>query len=659
MTLKEKRISRFYFITSFAIIFLITIGAGTYVILGKYRQFKDFAYIDKVNDIENKKLLLKDIVESYLNQSNQIIASSEKVLDRMIMSRVGTAYQISNSIYDNMKIKHGEEETKEAIIAALAGMVYGNEYIFAFDMDGVIISSPLLKDIEGKNLINKQDSEGQYIFKESIKIIKEKGEGYLDTYWQNPSDLDAGLKQKRVYLKRFEPYDWVIGYGVYIEDHEELLKNEVIKQLESISYANNGYIFAATYDGVSLTKPAKGQNMYDVQDAVGVYIVRELINKAKHGGGFLEYVMPPFKGARPETKLSYVAPIPRWGWYIGTGLYITDIEAAYEARMEDLFASEKREIILIISELIVLLLLGGGLVYIFSKRLQILIDKYSSEINEKNNELSEMNKNLEKMVDEKTSELNALNLSLEHRVEEEVEKNREKDRIMFQQGRHAAMGEMIGNIAHQWRQPLSSISLLIQDMQEAYEVGEMNDDYMKDSVGKCTATIAHMSDTIDNFRYFFNPQKEKTDFDVDIEIKRCLSLLDAGLENNHIAVSTDFKCNKNVYGVPGEYSQVLVNILNNAKDILLDRKVPSPYISVKSYVKGNRAIVEVCDNGGGINADIIDRVFEPYFTTKENQNGTGIGLYFSKMIIDGNMKGLLTVENKEDGACFIISVPTI
>jgi signal transduction histidine kinase len=640
-------------------IFLIILGTGSYLVLGKYKQFKDYALNDKINDIQNKKLLMKDIVESYINQANQIIASSEQTLDRKIVNRVKTAYQICSVMYEKMKSEYGDDRIKDSLLSAMSGMVYGNEYIYVMDMDGVVVLSPLLKNIEGKNLINRQDAKGHYTVRESIDLLKKKGEGFIDVFWENPADVKTGPKRKRVFMKRFEPYDWMIGYGVYVEDHDEVIKNEVIKHFESVSYDKDGYLFAATYDGISLTKPAKGRNMYDIQDSNGKYLVRELIKVSKNGGGFVEYEMPPFKGARPEKKLSYAAPIERWNWYIGTGIYITDIETAYNKRMGDIFKSEKREIAIIIAGLFVLLILGSGLIYFFSRRLQELIDKYSAEIKEKNFELSSMNHKLEIMVDDKTSELNKLNQSLEQKVEEEVEKNREKDRIMFQQGRLAAMGEMIGNIAHQWRQPLSSISLLIQDIQEAHDVGELNSDYLADSVAKCTETITHMSDTIDNFRYFFNPQKEKSAFDVDVEIRRCLSLLDAGLENNNIKVNTKMNAEGNAYGVPGEYSQVLVNVLNNAKDVLLFRNVINPRIDIESHTEGNNIVVEILDNGGGIEDGIIDRVFEPYFTTKSNKNGTGIGLYFSKMIIDGNMKGALTVENRAEGACFKISVPSV
>jgi len=630
---------------------------GGYLVLGKYKEFEQFALNDKLVNIDNKKAILKNSVDSFVQIADDIISKTESEMKDKIHNRVSVAYKIAHSIYEEMHPRHTDAEIKKTIKAALASMVYQSNYVFVLNYDGVIISSPLLTQIEGKNMMEQKDSQGNYTVKNSIEIVKKDGEGFMDVFWMKPGDDKETLKRKVVFVKKFEPFDWIIGYGEYQEDYQAEINEDLIKKLETIKYGNDGYLFATTYEGVSLSKPAKGKNMYNVRDVNGKYIVRDLIETAKAGGGYVLYVMPPFKGARPENKLSYVAPLKGYDWYIGTGMYLTDIEAAYQKRLDGLYSSAKREIILVVIGLLTLLVLAGAVVFAFSQKLQNLIDQYSEEINVKNEELSELNLSLEEKVTEKTAELNELNTSLEQRVEEEVAKNREKDRIMFQQGRLAAMGEMIGNIAHQWRQPLSSISLLVQDIQEAYECGELDDEYVISTVGKCTTTIGHMSDTIDNFRYFFNPDKERARFSVNEEIKKSLSLIDAGLENNNINIALNLLSEMDAYGVPGEYAQVIVNIVNNAKDALLSRDVASPSINISSKAEGGMVYVNICDNAGGVNDAIMDKIFEPYFTTKNTSNGTGIGLYFSKMIIEGNMGGKLTVQNSIEGACFTIAVP--
>lgn len=657
MKREQWKFKRYYFLTSFAVIFFITIGLGTYFAKAKYAEFQQYALNEKYVHIENKKAIMRYLVENFIRQTGIAIQKSQSHLDERLKSRVDTAYKIAESIYTRMHPDYREDEIKSGIKAAFSSMVYGRNYLFAVSMEGVVISSPLMSEIEGQNLMSQQDAEGSYTMQDAIAIVRKHGEGYQDVYWRNPGSGENGLKRKRVYLKLFRPFNWIIGYGEYVDEFEEEIKKDVMRQLEFVSYENEGYLFGATFDGISISHPAKGQNMYDVQDSNGKYVVRELIETARNGGGFVHYVMPPLKGARPENKLSYVAPIAPWGWYIGAGMYLTDIEAAYDAKLKVLYKSAKREAFIVFGVIAVLLAAGALAAHLFSGRLQRLVDSYNEEINSKNEELKELNMSLEEKVLEKTAELNQLNVSLEERVIYEVSKNREKDRIMFQQGRLAAMGEMIGNIAHQWRQPLSSISLMIQDIQEAHECGELDGDYLAASVDKCTKTINHMSETIDNFRNFFNPEKKQVRFSVKAEIEKCLDLLDAGLENNNISISADLDPEAYVHGVPGEYAQVIVNIINNAKDALLIRSVGNPEIKIGCLTAEGMVIVRICDNGGGVEDKIKEKIFEPYFTTKSHRQGTGIGLYFSKMIIEGNMSGALTMENAEDGACFTISLP--
>jgi len=644
------KIKKFYFLSSFALITIVIVFMGTYFVAGKYKEFKQQALKDKVTNVQNQKTLMKTMVDSIIQQANSYISSSEIVLQRKLRNRVQTAHQIAVSIYNDSKDTHSENEVKELIKSALSSMIYDKDYVFVIDTDGVIVSSPFLKHIEGKNRINMTDAEGNFFVRESIELVKEKGEGFKDVYWEKPGTTTKELRRKVVFMKLFEPLNWVIGYGEYKDAFEEGVKQDVIRLIESVQYGKDGYFFALTRDGFLMTFPNKGKNMYDIQDINGKYIVRDLLSASDAGGGFITYVMPAFENSRPEYKLSYVAALSKWDWTIGSGMYLTDIEQEYQNRLNILSNSAKKDILLLIVVSTLMLVLTGFIISLLSSRLQKIVDSYGKELNE-------MNQSLENMVEEKTAELNELNRSLEERVNEEVEKNREKDRIMFQQGRLAAMGEMIGNIAHQWRQPLSTISLLVQDIQEAFEYGELDKDYITGTVSKCTATITHMSDTIDNFRYFFNPDKKKVKFSINEEITKCLSLLDAGLENNNIRIQLNLNSESLVYGVPGEYSQVLVNIINNAKDALLSSRVENPVINISSSEEYRSVVVLICDNGGGVPEEILEKIFEPYFTTKQESKGTGIGLYFSKMIIESNMKGTLHAYNKEDGACFCVVVP--
>ena len=254
----------------------------------------------------------------------------------------------------------------------------------------------------------------------------------------------------------------------------------------------------------------------------------------------------------------------------------------------------------------------------------------------------------------KQRKIEELNLTLEQRVLEEVAKNREKDYMLLQQGRLAAMGEMIGNIAHQWRQPLNTLGLLIQDLSHAERYGELNGEYLRRSVEEGMNTINFMSRTIDDFRNFFMPDKEKTLFKLREVMNMTLSFVGDSLRNNNIKIDLDIRGDAEIEGYPNEYSHVLMNILTNAKEILLERGIEAPNIMIKLFCDKKRSVITVTDNAGGVREDVMDKIFYPYFTTKNS--GTGIGLYMSKVIIEKNMGGKLTVRNTGEGAEFRIDL---
>ncbi|WP_237754284.1 GAF domain-containing protein [Geobacter sp. OR-1] len=237
-----------------------------------------------------------------------------------------------------------------------------------------------------------------------------------------------------------------------------------------------------------------------------------------------------------------------------------------------------------------------------------------------------------------------------------VEALREKEQMLIQQSRQAAMGEMISNIAHQWRQPLNILGLTVQQLKLLYDFGEFNGEILENSVNKSMDLVQHMSKTIDDFRNFFKPDKEKVEFPVAETIGNTLSLLAGSLQQPMIGIEIVTKDNPVIYGYRNEYEQVLLNLLINARDALLEREIAVPGITITICRENDRAVVLVADNAGGIPEEIMGKIFDPYFTTKGPQQGTGLGLFMSKSIVEKNMGGKLTVRNNTEGAEFRIEV---
>ena len=249
--------------------------------------------------------------------------------------------------------------------------------------------------------------------------------------------------------------------------------------------------------------------------------------------------------------------------------------------------------------------------------------------------------------------------NLNKQIELEVAKNREKDIVMFQQARLASIGEIMGNISHQWRQPLNNLGLLVQDIKDAFDYNELDKEYLDNFVTESMDKINFMSNTIDNFRNFFKPNKLKEKFSARKSLENSVYLMQEAFSNEHIKLHLNYsKEDFLLEGYPNEFSQATINILNNAKDILLEKK-DIEHRDIWIVFDSKDRVISIEDNGGGIKDDILEKIFEPYFTTKHQSLGTGIGLYMVKMIVQENMSGNIVVTNSERGAKFVFKFPVV
>jgi len=253
-----------------------------------------------------------------------------------------------------------------------------------------------------------------------------------------------------------------------------------------------------------------------------------------------------------------------------------------------------------------------------------------------------------------SQELQELNQKLELRVQEEVQKSRDKDSILIHNSKLAQMGEMMSMIAHQWRQPLSAISAASTGLQVKIELGKYDEELFLNSLEKIEEYVYHLSTTIDDFTDFFKPSKKKKFTSLKRLVDKALFILSSTFSKNSITVNVNFTEEVTLETYSNEVIQVLINLLKNAENILLRREIKEPTIEINIYEKDSKKYIEVIDNAGGIEEDIIDKIFESYFTTKEREDSTGLGLYMSKFIIEDSCKGELKVENVSSGAKFTI-----
>ncbi|MDD2828494.1 MAG: CHASE2 and HATPase_c domain-containing protein [Sulfuricurvum sp.] len=230
--------------------------------------------------------------------------------------------------------------------------------------------------------------------------------------------------------------------------------------------------------------------------------------------------------------------------------------------------------------------------------------------------------------------------------------------MIFQQSKLAAMGEMIDNIAHQWRQPLNLLGAIVQNSEFAFAKGRVDSAYLKKMSADSMEQILFMSQTIEDFRNFVKPDRKNSPFDIAQPLEESLRLVEKMFNANGITIGVEYgNAPLIVMGSPSEFKQVIINLLHNARDALLENRIQTPYIRLQLSSTKTDALITITDNGGGIPAEIIDQIFNPYFSTKHDKGGSGIGLYICDAIIRTKMGGSITASTTEDGTIFTIRLP--
>ena len=355
----QKKISMIKFLSlravvMFLLISTIFIGLSVY---DSYLKFKDNSQNIKSNHIDYVKEKLKWEVKHYIGLINNTKNRAVDEYKSRVVSRVNEAHSLTTGLYNSYKDIKSEEEIKKIIIETLRNIRFENQngYYFIFDLDGIERLFADRPELEGKNMLQIHNQDNIYVVKEMIKLAKKDSEGFYSYKWTKPNKGKIEF-EKISYIKLFKEYGWIIGTGTYKSDIEETAKNKIIDNVENLKFdpMGNNYIFIGNWDGVSQTYPKKGKNMLHVKDKNGFFVVKELIKKAKDGGGYVQYVMPDIDGIKSNTKLSYTEPVRKWEWYVGAGLYVDDINEDISELKNNMYADMKKNLFFIISIVFIL-----------------------------------------------------------------------------------------------------------------------------------------------------------------------------------------------------------------------------------------------------------------------------------------------------------------
>ena len=576
-----------------------------------------FLYVDKQNELEKEKIAIqneflkknqefvKTEIENLYNLILKTQAKTEEKLKQSIKERAHEANNIATRIYNENKDTKSKEEIIKMIKDAIVDIRFndGQGYIFIYSFDYECILLPINRANEGKSFYNFQDSNGFYLGREIVKSLQGKDEAFLTWRFPKPDDLNKQDFKKIGFNVHFKPYDWFIGSGEYVVDFEENMKKELLEYISNLKSSENNYFFILDYDKKTLFQKVDNivdKSFQEFQTKEENKLFDDIFNLSKNGGGFISYDDKITDSEIPLRKTSYVKGLFSWKWIIGKGFYDDYLNQIIEKKSLELNQkfNEKIKNILLIASVLTLILLFIS-IYI-SKLLEKKFQNYKFEINN-------------------------------------------QEHILSQQSKMAAMGEMLGNIAHQWRQPLSVITTVATGMKLQKEFNTLDDETFEKSIQNITNSALYLSETIDDFRNFFKTDKYKTTFNIKNTFEKLFKLTSAQFKNLEITFVNEIN-DYELYNYENELIQALINILNNAKDALENINTPK-VIFISTKKKEDKVIIKITDNAGGIDEKIIDKVCEPYFTTKHQAKGTGIGLFMTEEIIVKHLEGNFSIKN--------------
>ena len=594
--------------TSPIFIIITSIIITFFLYLEKQISLSKEIYTTKNEFIKKNKEATKDDVDNLYNFIIKTQEDTEKKLKENIKARVYEAHSIAMNIYTQNKDTKTKNEIRKMIQEALVNIRFndGRGYFFITALDYECILLPIARELEGTSFYNLKDAEGSYISRKIAKQIKEEKEGFSSWLFAKPDDLDTQYK-KIGFNMYFEPYDWFIGTGEYIEDFEEDVKKEVLDYLSRIISSDNKDFFILDYNQNTLFNISKS-NILTFENK---RVFEDMLHIAQKSEAFLTYTEQSEDKTTLRIKSSYIRGIPKWNWILEKSFYQDTIQETIEKKTEKLNEDFNKNIMHIFSIAIVFTII------------LLLISIYIS-----------------KLIDKKFKK---------HRlkIQEYIEENSQQQHILFQQSKMAAMGEMLGNIAHQWRQPLSVITTASTGMRLQKELEVLDDESFEQSITNITNSALYLSKTIDDFRNFFKTDKLETDFNIQDTFEKVFKLTNGQFSHNDITFDKNIEEIK-LFGLENELIQALINILNNSKDALMEIEKPIPrLIFINVHKENEKIIIKIKDNAGGIDEKIIDKVCEPYFTTKHQSKGTGIGLYMTSEIIKKHMNGTFKIANTE------------
>ncbi len=609
---------RLIFITPLVALAILTVVITSFYIdkLNYYFKENDARYLQEYLDGEKRQG--EELVNDIDILANYNVVHLEENVKKELDGRLELAHRTAAFIYNKYRGTLPDRAIKERIVDALSSMTWNGrqDYIWITDYDGNSILSET-RTYQSKDPSALNDADGRAIILEEIQTVRKYGEGYLYT---RPKNGSSQLIEKVV---DFGHFGWYFGSSAQLDQAMQEKKTELLELIEKAPKDSSGYITIFENNEPIYISEKDAHNL----SSTFLEKMRQSLGR-KNGWTDL-----PQENAHIYTR--YFKP---FGWHIVYGFKKAYFDSVLQEQQSKMKKEIDQEIRFIIFASAFIAFLVGALTFIVSQRIIAIIKAFKSEL------------------DSREAQLRELNSSLENRVEAEVRAHREKEKMLIQQSKMAAMGDMISMIAHQWRQPLNQMSYLLMNIEGAYEYKELTPQYLEQKIKDGTKLLEYMSHTINDFKNFFKPDTERSPEQISKVLEQTIGFIKKDLDAQKIMLHVGVKNDASLMVYRNELMQVLLNILTNAKDAIVETNPREPKIEITIDANERAVNVEICDNGGGIDEAILTKIFEPYFSTKGAKSGTGLGLYMSKTIVEEHLNGKLSVYNTEEGACFVVSL---
>jgi signal transduction histidine kinase len=657
-------------ILSTVIILLSAFLIGGTSIFIDYTRLTEESRLIQNRLLSERKAQLEERVHRAAEYIQYFQGSAENHLKTTIKARTLEACEIAAGLVNRYRGKLEPEALRHIVRDSLRNIRYndGRGYFFAININGIEELFADKPHLEGKDLTGTQDSNGQFVVQDMLEIASESGEGFYQYTWTKPGN-DRNDNIKIAFVKHLPELNWVIGTGEYLEDVEQDMQQEVLNSLDAVYTDPDGenYLFISTWDGMVLSGPATGKNMLEIQDANGLYIVKELIKTAKSGGGFVEYVMPKLEDKRPAPKLSYVAGIPDWRWYIGSGEYIDNIEKSIIELREGFYKELKLHIFYILTITMVALLLNLIITNIFAAKLKKQIQRFMDFFqhaadnpltintttlpheefrtigsaantmletrNKAKEELAKHQDQLEQLVEERTSELKKAHADL------------------IQSERLATLGRLTATVSHELRNPLGTIQSAMDTIDQGVELNEPQ--LVGRAVDLAAKNIKRCVNIIDDLNDYTRVKKlNLSETNIDEWLG---TVCDEQILPEEINCERDLNSQATALIDQDKLQQAIINLITNAVHALMDEQSTGKQLLVATRLLDGHYEIIVSDDGVGMPDETRQKIFEPLYSTKGF--GVGLGMVITKSIIDQH-HGEITIESTEGkGATVTLKLP--